>query len=203
MSVRTYPSFPQRVYLPTDSTQGSFTITNGRKALTNTSGNIYLSGSTVHRLIPVAGARGIAIEFFGTDANNEALAAAKVWIATLAYSSGQTDPISGPENASYADLRLYGTTGAVTYSTATGAGTGDLVPSTSFIADTIASWTLNAYATATESAYGLGASAIVSPADNTPATLIIPNLGAEAHAVIIEFDLNTAASANALYTLTA
>lgn len=203
MSIRTYPAYPQQVYLPTNSTQGSFTITAGRKALSNSSSGLYLSGSTVHRLIPLNGARGVSLQFFGTDADDEVITAANVWTATFADFTGATGPGIGWESASFATLELFGTTGNITLSTATGAGTGDLVPSTSFIADTIASWAAGSMGAAVEPVYGLGESAIYSPTGNVPASLIIPNFGSLAHAFLVEFDLGTAASGNCLYTLTA
>lgn len=202
-SERTYPHYPQQVYLGTNSTQGSLTITAGRKALDKASGQIYLSGSTVHRVVPLSGARGAAFQFFGTDAENEALAAVRIWAGSFANWSGATQPGKGYDAASFIDIAPYGDTGAVTWGTCTGAGTGDLVPSTSFIADTIASWTVSSYSTIAETVYGLGGSDEFSPTGNVPATLFIPNFGPHVHAFIIEFDLNTAASANAVYWLTA
>jgi len=198
MTVRLYPAYPQQLYLPTNSTQASFTLTAGRKAVTDW----YIAGSTTHRVIDLCGGRGAAFQFFGTDADNETLAAVKIWAATYGYADGATSPISG-KTPDFIDLNLFGTTGVVTLSTATGAGTGDLVPSTSFIADTIASWAVGSLGTTLEATYGLGTSDEYSPAGNVPATLIVPSFGHLVHGFVVEFDLNTAASANALYTLTA
>jgi hypothetical protein len=201
MSIRLYPLFPQSLYLPTDSTQDSFTLTAGRKTVTNSNGRLYVGTSTVHRIVPLNGARGAAIQFIGTDANNETITAVKVWTATFADSSGEGSPtvINLP---SAIDLNQYGATGVITLGNINGA-TGDVVPATSFVADTIADWATTALGTVNEAVYALGESAAYSPASDAPATLIIPNFGPNIHGFVLEFDIGTAASANAVYTLTA
>lgn len=208
MTIRTYPQYPQSVYLASSSTQGSFTLTAGRKAIANTSGVLHLSGNTSHVLVPLNGARGAAIQFFGTDAADETFDA-RIWAGTFAFSSGQTSPLDAADKASFIDLNYIGAATSVTLSTAAGVSSSDLVPATSFIADAITwaaasdSTSPDGIQTVSETAYGLGASTVYSPGANVPATLLIPNLGAFAHAFLIEFDLTGAASANALYTLTA
>lgn len=202
MSNRTYSAYAQQKYLASDSTQGAMSITAGRKALDKSGGNIYLTGSTVHRLVPLAGARGAVIQLFGSDANNETLTAVKVWTATFVGFTGNVLPSDNFDAASYVDLCLYGTTGTVTLGNIPGVGSEDIVPTTHFVADTIASWTVGGIAATAETVYGLGGSDEYSPGSDAPASIMIPNFGPFAHAFLIEFDLGTAASANALYTLT-
>ena len=199
MSIRTYPVYPQQRYLDTDSTQSALSLTAGRKAVTTTGGKMFVGSSTVHRIVPLDGARGVTIQFFGTDAANEIIANAAIWGVTFPTFSGATVPNQSFATAAYCDLLLFGTAATITLGTAAGVDSGDLVPATSFIADTIATWTIN---TGSESVYGLGTTGEYSPADNTPAYLSIPNFGAFVHGFVIEFDMNTSASGNALYTLT-
>lgn len=208
MSIRTYPQFPQTKYIASNSTQASFTLTAGRKAVAVTDGVMHLSGNTSHALVPLNGARGAAFQFFGTrtSVDNETFDA-RIWAGTFAMISSQTSPIVGPEKTQFIDLNYIGEA-TVTLSTATGVSASDLVPATSYIGDTIV-WEVGADSTTPdgiqstlETAYGLGASAAYSPAANVPASLIVPNFGPLCHAFLIEFDLTGAASANALYTLT-
>ena len=207
-SERTYPAYPQRVYLPTATTQTSQSLTAGRKAVTALSGGLYVGSSTVHRLVPLAGARGASLQFTG-NANNATITSVYVWVATFADYAGVTSP-GGLDTPSFCDLTYWGATGLVTCGNLTGVSASDLITTSSFIADTIASWTLGTTATTpkgigseVEPAYGLGLSTYFSPANDTPATLLIPNFGAGYHAFLLEFDVGTATSANALYTLTA
>lgn len=201
-SARTYPVYPQKKYLTADSTQSALSLAAGRKAVTQAADGMYIGASTVHKIVPLDGARGATLQFFGTDANNEVITAVAIWCATLADTSGQTLPATDFRSAAYCDLALFGTLSTVTLSTAAGVDASDLVPATSFIADTITTWTPYIEA-AINATYGLGVAGEFSPADNTPAAFIIPNFGAYAHGFVLEFDLGTAASANALYTLTA
>ena len=204
---RTYPAYSQKLYLPTNTTQTAQSLTAGRKAVTATAGGLYVGSSTVHRLVPLSGARGAAIQFTG-NANNATITAVYVWIATFADYSGATTP-GGLDSPSFCDLNYFGATGTVTCGNTTGVSASDLIPTTQFIADTIATWTIGSTATTPkgigtdcESAYQLGSSSQYSPAGDVPGTLIIPNFGSLAHAFLLEFDVGTATSANALYTLT-
>jgi hypothetical protein len=202
MTTSLYATYPQRLYLPSDSTQDSFTLTAGRKAVNVESGRLYVGTTPAHRIVPLAGARGVAIQFVGTDANNEVITAVKVWGATFAGFEGATDPNQPWESTRVCDLNLIGTTGEITLSAATVPAT-DIIASTHLIADTIASWTPGGLYAVIEPAYALGTSDEYSPGSDVPATLLIPNLGPLIHGFVLEFDRGTAASSNALYTLTA
>lgn len=68
-----------------------------------------------------------------------------------------------------------------------------------FFADTIA-WTASTYASAFLELMYARTIVVHTPADDTPATLGIPDLG-NIHALIIDFDIGTAAAMNALYSL--
>lgn len=207
MSNRLYPAYPQSAYLGSaGSTQSAFSLTAGRKAIASSGGGIFVSGSTVHKVVPLNGARGAAFQFFGTDANDETFDV-RLWGATFGFAAGKSYPGNGWDEASFVDLNYLGSA-SVTLSTATGVSSSDLVPSTSFIADTI-TWTIASASTSpdgimddVDGLYGLGEVGAYSPAANVPATLVVPNFPQLVHGFLIEFDLTGAASGNALYTLT-
>lgn len=131
-----------------------------------------------------ARARGLRIIFFGTGDANDAMGF-KLWIARDMAPRG---PNQSPTSLM---LELYGY-GTATLGTQTGLNDDTEVTSVELFADTIA-WTVAGSATATkgvgdmiETAYGALSSAY-SPADNTVASLCVPDLG-NAGYWILEFD---------------
>lgn len=206
MSTRRYPSFPQQRYLTTSSDATAFGITAGRKAVTNSGGRLFLSGSSVHRIALLDGARGGAFQFFGT-ADNQTFSA-RLWVATFPMQNNFSIPNTDFSGALFCDLNLHSNLN-VTLSAAAGVSASDIISTSELLADTLANVEIQTEATVpkgigsdAQTAYGLGAIADYSPGGDVPATYIVPNFGSLAHGFVWEFDLTGAAAANVLYTLT-
>lgn len=140
-------------------------------------------------------ARGLEIVFFGSGANNDSFDY-RLWQVKCGKNK------KSPENTDHAIAYLGG--GTATLSTKFGVS-GGVVSDSERIADTI-TWTRSTTSTSPrgpmeviETAYGLSVlAAAYSPADDTPARLIIPDLG-NAEGVILEFAVTAnGLSANAL-----
>lgn len=181
----------QQLYFPlTNSTADAFALTGGRK--TNS------SFASPNRLIHLADASGVDIEFCGTDQENETVNY-KLW----AVKCPSVDvPSDSPTAAS---IYLFGS-GTYTLGTSTGVGTffaahlaatGAVLTFADTITFSLATW--GQYVVDT---YQLVAPTTYSPADNTVACLSIPLLSRVCNALVIEFDLGTAAAANAMISLT-
>lgn len=182
----------QQLYLPlTNSTADAFALTAGRKTLT--------SFASPNRLIHLADASGVDIEFCGTDQENETVNY-KLWAAKI---PSPDVPSDAPTAAS---IYLFGS-GTFTLGTATGVGdyfaahlaaTGAVLTFADTLTFSLATW--GQYVVDT---YQLVAPTPYSPADNTVACLSIPLLSRVCNALVIEFDRGTGAdAANALYSLT-
>lgn len=147
--------------------------------------------------------RGAEFKFFGTDANNE----------TIAYRLWVFRDVGRTKGGAY-DLDLFGTGTATLSSGAACLGSEpnvtetNLVKSGEMIADTLTfvrtttATTPKGPADIIENTYGMSFTAqAYSPANDTPSLLIVPDFGRVA-GFILEFDLGTAALANALFRLT-
>lgn len=189
----------QRRYLSSNSTQTAFELTAGRSASSPA------SSTTAHERDIVAlgdGFRGARIQVFGAGSDNQTING-RVWLVRRGMASdGSFNPGATSPKGDY-ELEFYGSFVATLSAALGGQASGAPVLSTERIADTIV-WTLGSTSTSPkgvgtliESNNGLGTSYAYSPADDTPAKLSIPDMDG-AYGFVIEFDLGTATSANAV-----
>jgi len=144
------------------------------------------------RIINMGNARGFLLEVIGTSTNNH----------ELIFDIYGTIRALGDYNDLPTDYEVihWGTVEAI-LGTNTCSGSLLTASGTSYrYADTL-TWTPSAFCTAWESAYGLGTTAAYSPADNTIACLIVPNLPAQG--VILDITLITATGGNAVFSFQA
>lgn len=172
----------QGKYLSTNSTASAFTYTAG--------GRTTLASGSVTTIKLPDGARGVRLVPYGEGSDNTTFDY-RVWL--VRRPAGATGGV--------AEIEYYGG-GTATLSTAVGSST-DLVGSSERFADTL-TWTVGTTATTPkgigaliEASNGLGTSFVYSPADNTPASLTIPDCGG-AIEVLIDFDMTGATSGNFL-----
>lgn len=186
-------------YLATSSTQTAFGLAAGRTTTNPES----TTAANERRVVWVGtGFRGCRVHICGTGADNATIAFRVLLVRRGLSSDGAREWVPSASKGDWS-LEQYGA-GSATLSTAVGAATtGVPVLSTERIADTI-TWTVSTTATTPtgpgaliEASNGLGVSFVYSPADNTPAFLSIPDLDGAA-GFVIEFDLGTATSANAV-----
>ncbi len=182
---------PVRRLLATSSTQNSWVLAAGRvllSSLTSAMGRIGLGG-TNNRL------RTVEVVFFGTTTADQTFSY-RVWrLKHNQPGNGNTRPVSG-----LLDL-LY--TGTATLGTATLVTADDLLSTGELLADgltgVVASAATNPKGAGSilETAHGVGVQ-VFSPADNTPAKLVLPDCF-DADEAVIEFNRgSSAASCNAL-----
>lgn len=188
--------------LSANSTQGSFTLTAGRKAVSWSGGQCTISdGTNTHSVILMDRFRGVTIGFGGVGSDNTT-ANYRVWL--VRFGVARTASVPNPDLLAAVDALVSPyivDTSTITLSTATGiSGDGGVYLSSERIADTLTR-TVGGIGTTIEATYSLGTSDVHSPADNTPARLVIPHLGG-AHGFIIEFDMTGATSMNFDYDLT-
>jgi len=207
MSLNTRTS-GQRRYLTTNSAQTDFTtvspaLANGRRGdITRVDGELYVlyaaalssTGSPNWKVQQLGPYRGARIQIFGTGASsNNTVPNYRIWTfrAVLPLTAIRPEPDLSAAVAGELSGFCYGTA-----TIGTGAGsTNDQVTASEFMADAITA-TLCTNATTPagkadtyETAYGLGAMTVYSPADNTSAELVIPDFGGGVTGFIIEFDL--------------
>ncbi len=178
---------PQQRYLGQMTAKTAYTLAGGRVALT--------SLTTAHeKPIGMGGSinRQVAaeVQVIGTGADNATINF-KLWAVHKSTPAG-----NAPATA---DLRLIAS-GTATLGTCTLASGDDLLrsgetASSVRIADTI-SLTQTDYGAALATAMGSPGVQVSSPADNTPAVILVPDLG-DADP-LIEFDLGTATGADAI-----
>jgi len=166
-----YDSEGQARYLSANSSDTAFTITAGRQAQPASPENFF----------DLMGHRGARLSFFGTGADNSTFDY-KVWLVRRSVKGSAFTAV---------ELVLLGN-GTATLSASVGVD-GDVVDDSERMADTL-TWS-KVSATTIENALG-DASDVRSPADNTPAELII-NCGGAA-GIIVEFNMTGATSGNCL-----
>lgn len=198
--MRMQPSSGQRRGLATNSTQDSFTLTAGRYAISWSSGIAQISdGTNTHNILLMEKYRGVVLGFGGAGSNNN-LADFRLWIVKFGFSRSEEVPDPDMNSAIDCDVAaLLADTSRITLGTGTGVS-GGVYTASELIADTL-SVTLATTATtpkgigeSLENAYALGDMTVYSPADNTPAKLIIPHV--RGHGLIVEFNKDTATSMN-------
>jgi len=203
--MRIQPTSGQRRGLASNSTQDSFTLTAGRYAITWSGGIAQISdGTNTHKIMLMEKYRGVVLGFGGVGANN-ALADFRLWAVKFGFSTSEFVPDPDMNNAIDCEvLALLADTSRITFGSGTGVSSG-VYTATELIADTL-SVTLATTATTPpgigetlENAYGLGDATVYSPANNTPAKLVIPHV--RAHGLIVEFNKDTATSMNFDYEL--
>ena len=191
------------------STVAAFALTAGRYAITRTSGIDTISdGTNTHEIIPMGIYRGARIGFGGVGADN-ATANYRIWLVRFAYARTAQFPNGDPTAVIGCEIEFYiADTSTITLSTYTGiAGDGDVYLDADRIADTITmtlattATTPAGPATVIETACQLGTAGVYSPANNTPAKLILPHV-CGAHGFIIELDMTGATSIKADVELT-
>ena len=203
-------------YLTASSAQTAFEITAGRRTLAiSAEGGYYVPSSGTfkesQKVVPLGDYRGARFQFFGAGADN-ATANFRLWIARGHYSTSAVQAF--PEMSKVLDVDLvpwFADTSTATLSTLTGVS-GAVAPqilSTERIADTLVAVLSTSITvppgpgTDIEAAYGLGLSGVYSPTANaSPAELYVPDFGAGVLGFILEFDMVTATSMNALIELT-
>ncbi len=183
------PAIPigQERYLANGSNSNAAALTAGRWAPTMVNGRLCLNNDGNLPLVDVAGALSAEIGFFGPGSDNGSFNF-RLWAADWAVAGG------GRERG-HLELWLMGT-GTATLSTLQGITGGQVVLATERIADTL-TWTKSSESstpkgpmTKKETQYSEGTSDVYSPADNTPARLILPTLG-RASALVMEVTSRT------------
>ena len=177
-----------RRYLEVGSTQATFSLSAGHVTARPEDSN------SSHVALNVANDRGVVIGFSGEGADN-ATFDYRIWSMVECQNP---DDIGKPTG--YMLSYLGG--GTATLGTATGSGSTGPVRSGERIADTV-TFTVSSGSTTPKGpgqsmidSLGEGSPSAYSPADNTPAMLIMPSLG-RARLLIVEFDLTGATRANA------
>lgn len=215
----------QRLYLPSASAQGDFTtltpvLAAGRRSdVTKPSGlsDFYIaynaSTNPYWRIQELGPYRGARIQFYSTGADATTLPTENVTpnyrIWTFAAALPMSAGLPGPSMSGLGAGELSGF-GAGTFTTSTAVGSAsDIVSAYVRMADAITftlattATTPSGRATSYESAYGLGTTTVYSPANNTPAELIIPDFGDGIFGFVIEFDTVAGTTGNnAIITLT-
>jgi hypothetical protein len=175
----------QLLYLSSNSTQASFSLTEGRAAMASPPAsplNFYSMG-------PASGKRyrGVTITFFGAGSATQTYDY-KIWSIRRG--------LSAPGGVSVDYEKILYCSGTATLGTQTGAVSNGGIRTTDLIADTL-TVTASAYATKTVSAYGGVAPFVFSPGSNGIARLYVPELGNSSE-IIVEFDMTGATSGNCL-----
>lgn len=169
---------------PGNSVQGSFGLAAGRRNLAT------LGGPTSYtRPMGIMPHRGLDLSFMGTGAENSGYSF-RIWqVFTEVDANGQP--------TKFGELVLFGS-GVATLSATSGPSGSVVCGAADVLADTI-TWAASAAGAKYEAAYGSTGSLAYSPADDTPAHLLIPDLG-NADAYIIEFAITAlgATGANAV-----
>lgn len=174
----------EKRYLATSTAGAAQAFTAGRKALP------WASAATN----PIAGITGSArVSFFGTI--NNATCDVHIWGVVFGGRAGKLETDMRMEYLGKAAIVIGNTAGA--------GGTDAPVSSSELMADTI-TWTPSTTATTPkgpmsvlETAMNEGVSAAYSPANDTPAHLVIPSLG-RFHGLIFEFAVASSGLVNAL-----
>lgn len=200
----------QRRHLATSSTQADFTTltpvrANGRFA--DYAGTLTPTGRPSWKLLRLDGYRGVRLGFMGSGVDNNAFSY-RIWTAAFATRLDAAFPVFPTGDIAGVQLRGFGF-GVATLGSNAGASATDAVLNTELYADTL-TFTLCTSGTVPPgpasviaTAYALGDPVVFSPADQTPAGLIIPDFGSGVDAILIEFALSSATGANATYELTA
>ncbi len=189
-----------------NSTQGSFTMTAGRKAIVWTSGVPTVNdGTNTHPIVLMGRFRGVNIGFGGAGSNNQT-ANYRLWLCRFGVSRTAESP--NPDFTQCLDASFVpyiADTSTITLGSATGVS-GGVYSASELIADTITA-TLATTATTPpgigstlETAFSLGNLTVYSPADDKAARLIIPHMGGY-HGWFVEFDMTGATSMNFDYDL--
>ena len=206
-----FRSSGSRLYLPANSTQADFTtvtpvLANGvRSDMSVIGGHLYINyANTINWKVIVPNLyRGMRVEFVGAGADDSTFNY-RMWAVT-------------PRLAATANMNAYTygeivSLGLVNYGIGTGilstqVGTGNPVAADNRYADTLTFTLADGTTTPTGvgdvygSAYNLGTPTVYSPTNNSGAVLAIPDLS-NLWGIVIEFDLGTATSMNALVEFT-
>ncbi len=207
----------QRKYLTTNSTQTDFTtatpvLANGRRvdiAESSDKNGLIIAGNANWRVQPMNGKNGVRLQMIGVGADNTTLNAFRVWGVGVVCASATADwQQPAPSSIIAVDLFCVGQ-GTGIFSAAVGAGGNDILAATDRLADTLTWATASASTTPDgpqaqiEADMPVGYAAAYSPGGDVPGFIDIPCVGHPGltYGFIVEFDVGTATSANAVYEL--
>jgi len=178
-----YPleSSGQVKYLSTNSTQGSFTLAQGRT--TTAPSNLFSLGPAYGNRF-----RGVEITFFGSGSATQTFDY-KVWGVKRGFPN-----INGTQ-VDYELLLICA--GTATLGSTAGAATSGSILTTDLIAHTLSLPTISSYGAAISSAYSAASPMVYSPGSNGMGRLYIPDCGNSSD-IIVEFDMTGATSGNCL-----
>lgn len=198
-----YRSSGQIQYLAANSSQSAFSITAGRFTDFGLTSNAFVkAGNANHRLETMGDWRGVRLGLNGAGADGTTFDY-RLWAAMVCFTrpvqEGHGGVGSGVDEVELA-LWAYGT---ATLSAMLISASGGRVPANNRIADTV-TMTVASDATASKGVgqpfidgYQLGQTVVYSPANDTPAFLVVPDFGSGVHGFILEFDMTGATSGNA------